>query len=172
MTEVMDRLGRLSWHCTGCERRRAGLCSNCPRPVLGTIGRSKYCADCRAARKQISRKIWLEANPDRQRKSQRRYRRKHVKQHREACKRWREKNKQYNTIRMRAYRWSKRGEVAPAKPLTRSECGKLGGKAGSAARIASLGPERVAEIARIAREARWAKHRARQAALASEVAAE
>lgn len=172
MTEVMDRLGRLSWRCDVCARRKAGVCKHCPRKVVGTVGRSHFCAECRAAKKKVVRRAWINANRDKVRKSSRKYRRKNRQTHRAACKRWRENNKRYNTIRMRAYRWSKRGKLAPAKPLTRSECGRLGGKKGSAARIASIGPERVKEIARIAREARWAKHRARQAALASQVAAE
>lgn len=168
MTEVMDRLGRLSWTCPACARRRAGICQHCPRPVIGTIGRAHYCAACRTERKRKTSKIWRENNLERQRRSSRKYRRAHVQEHRAACQRWRERNREYQKIRMRAYRWSKKGELAPAKPLTRSECGKLGGKKGSAARIAALGPERVKEIAAKARAARWAKHRAAKAAQQAE----
>lgn len=143
-----------------CARRKAGICRHCPRPVLGTIGRSHFCGACRDKRKQETRRIWTENNLERQRRSQRKYRRTHRQAHRKACKRWRERNREYQKIRMRAYRWSKKGELAPAQPMTRSEAGRIGGKLGAAARIAALGPERVKEIAAKARAARWAKHRA------------
>ncbi len=159
MSERVDRLGRLSWDCPWCARRKAGVCRHCPRLVFGTIGRSHFCVECRAERKKVVRKIWLANNKERTRKWSRRWRRKHVKQHREACKKWRENNKAYNTIRVRAYRWSKRGQLAPAKPMTRSEAGKLGGKLGAAARMAAIGPERVREIALNAGRARWEKYR-------------
>jgi hypothetical protein len=51
----------------------------------------------------------------------------------------------------------------PENPMTPSEKGKLGGKLGAAARVKSLGPERVKEIAAKARAARWAKYYERKA---------
>lgn len=54
------------------------------------------------------------------------------------------------------------GKAMPEKPMTASERGKLGGKLGAAARIKSLGPERVKEIAAKASAARWAKYYERQ----------
>jgi hypothetical protein len=51
----------------------------------------------------------------------------------------------------------------PEKPMTASEKGKLGGKKGAAARVKSLGPERVKEIAAKAVAARWAKYYERKA---------
>ena len=133
LTEVMDRLGRLSWRCPSCERRRAGLCRHCPRRVDGRVGTAFYCAGCRrlATRRSVMR--WQRCNPT------------HV------AKKARER------------RWKKKGMRPPKEPMTYAERGRLGGKLGQAARQAKLGPERVAEIARLAREARWAKHRARQA---------
>jgi hypothetical protein len=42
--------------CPSCERRRAGLCQRCPRPVAGRKGFALYCDDAECRR--IVRKAW------------------------------------------------------------------------------------------------------------------
>lgn len=42
--------------CPSCERRRAGLCQRCPRPVRGRVGFALYCDDAECQR--IVRKAW------------------------------------------------------------------------------------------------------------------
>lgn len=43
-----DALGRVVTTCWKCERRRAGVCRDCPRPVEGRIGSAVRCAGCKA----------------------------------------------------------------------------------------------------------------------------
>jgi hypothetical protein len=62
MVERRDRLGRLSWVCGACERRRAGVCRCCPRPVNGAVGRALYCAGCRPAIKRRDQARWYHAD--------------------------------------------------------------------------------------------------------------
>lgn len=45
----VDALGRLTGACPSCARRRQGLCVACAEPVVGTVGRAKWCQPCRAA---------------------------------------------------------------------------------------------------------------------------
>ena len=33
--------------CPECERLARGICADCPRPVVGTIGKARRCAECR-----------------------------------------------------------------------------------------------------------------------------
>lgn len=168
MVERVDRLGRLSWDCPGCVRRKAGLCQRCPRPVAGTIGRARFCLECRAVRRKLTTEQWRKYNAERVLKSQRKYQRRNRRKHRAACKRWRENNREYNAERMRAYRWKKKGYAAPPKEkMSYAERGRIGGKLGAAARVKALGPDRVREIASKAGQARWDKHRARKAQEAS-----
>jgi hypothetical protein len=39
-------IGRTIVRCRQCERRKAGICRDCPAPVAGTIGKSYRCAPC------------------------------------------------------------------------------------------------------------------------------
>lgn len=128
LDERIDRLGRISFICHQCERRKRGMCRMCPRPVDGKKGVAFYCALCRK------------------------------KKTRESVMRWQRNNLDIVAKGARRRRYAAKGKAVPQKMMTRSERGKIGGKLGSAARIKKLGPERVAEIARIAREARWKKY--------------
>lgn len=47
LLETTDRLGRVAVSCPACDRRRRGICRDCPRPVAGIVGRSLRCADCK-----------------------------------------------------------------------------------------------------------------------------
>jgi hypothetical protein len=54
-----DRFGVViasAYVCPSCERRRAGLCQRCPRPVAGRKGFALYCDDAECQR--IVRKAW------------------------------------------------------------------------------------------------------------------
>jgi hypothetical protein len=102
--------------------------------VTGTIGVAFYCDGCRRLRT------------------------------RESCTRWQKNNNKHIAAKARERRWKAKGKRAPSKIMTYAERGRLGGKIGQAARIAALGPQRVAEIAAHARAVRWAKYRAKQKA--------
>lgn len=46
LVERIDRtIGRVTVVCPRCERRKAGLCLECPRPVEGMVGRALRCAE-------------------------------------------------------------------------------------------------------------------------------
>jgi hypothetical protein len=49
LREHVDSLGRLVVSCPTCERREAGICRDCPRPVDGAVGKATRCAECRVA---------------------------------------------------------------------------------------------------------------------------
>lgn len=40
------RGGRVETSCPQCDRRRAGICRDCPQPVYGTVGKAIRCASC------------------------------------------------------------------------------------------------------------------------------
>lgn len=62
MRESVDWLGRVQWICEGCARRKAGRCAYCPRPVHGTIGKAKYCAEHRRTASRAANVRWLDYN--------------------------------------------------------------------------------------------------------------
>lgn len=41
---------RSRYVCPSCERRRAGVCARCPRPVAGRVGFALYCDDAECKR--------------------------------------------------------------------------------------------------------------------------
>jgi hypothetical protein len=57
-----DRIGRVIVRCPQCERRKAGLCRHCPKPVIGTRGKALYCAGCRAAMEKVRCARWYNRN--------------------------------------------------------------------------------------------------------------
>ena len=132
LVERVDRLGRVTYACPGCTRRKQGLCQRCPKPVDGTKGVAYYCTECRRLKQ------------------------------RESVMRWQRNHLPKCAKNQRRRRWAAQGKKMPAEPMTPSEAGKLGGKKGAAARVASLGPKRVKEIALKAVRVRWAKHWERQ----------
>jgi hypothetical protein len=46
LVERIDRLGRVTYTCPGCARRKAGICAGCPAPVAGKAHNAKWCARC------------------------------------------------------------------------------------------------------------------------------
>jgi predicted amidophosphoribosyltransferase len=60
----VDWLGQVRWACDGCARRRAGVCAQCPRPVDGTTGKAKYCAEHRREMSLAGNRRWLHYNRD------------------------------------------------------------------------------------------------------------
>lgn len=137
LVERVDRLGRLSWTCPWCVRRKAGVCRHCPRPVDGTPTKAYYCKPCK------------------------------LKARRAYVMKWQRNNLKKVAELARARRWKEKGRKPPKEKMSYAERGRIGGKLGAAARLASIGPERAKEIARKALETRWAKHRARKAQEAS-----
>ena len=129
LVERIDRLGRVHWDCPACARRKAGICADCPRPVVGRPGIAERCTTCRAARL------------------------------REDNRRWRDRDvEHFRGLARDAARKRRVTFRAGARPMTRTEIGKLAG----AARAAALSPRRRSEIARLAVTTRWAKVRAAQ----------
>lgn len=72
LTDI-DALGRTVVRCPQCERRRAGICRDCPRPVAGTVGRALRCAACadRRRRAQIRQSVARHAEEIRAKNRQR-----------------------------------------------------------------------------------------------------
>ena len=132
VVERVDRIGRVTFHCAQCERRKRGVCRYCPRPVYGAVGVTFYCEECKKIRR------------------------------RKDCMRWQKNNLDKVAEGARKRRWKEKGMQPPAEKMTLAQAGKIGGPLGAAARVRSLGPERVKEIAKKAREARWAKYYARK----------
>lgn len=54
-----------------CERKKRGLCALCPKPVYGRVGRTAYCADCRAEKSRQQSLAWRHRNRERVREAQR-----------------------------------------------------------------------------------------------------
>lgn len=103
LREHVDSLGRLEVSCPTCERRQAGICRDCPRPVAGRRGLATRCAECRdAARKRQEVAARVRRDPvKRARTDRRRARRPEVRQRRAAQRRaWR----QANPDRVRAHK--------------------------------------------------------------------
>jgi hypothetical protein len=70
---VPGPFGKLEYACVACERRRAGVCERCPRPVHGTIGRALRCQACERLEKKGRSN---------------RYRARHLEERRAADRRW------------------------------------------------------------------------------------
>lgn len=104
LVDTIDRLGRVRWSCPKCERRKAGICQDCPRPVCGQRGKAETCADCRAKRSREADRAWRLRDPE------------HYREVATAI-----------GARLRSRR---RGNLPP---MTRQESGKIAGKARAAA---------------------------------------
>lgn len=74
----VDLNGNVSFRCSRCERRRAGICRDCPRLVEGQVGRAVRCAfhKRRAARRAgaLWRKMWPERESEKSRRAYQRHR--------------------------------------------------------------------------------------------------
>lgn len=67
--------GHLVERCPACERRKAGVCRDCPRPVAGMIGRALRCAACtKEARRRADRKSAANNREKRRAANRRRWR--------------------------------------------------------------------------------------------------
>lgn len=138
---ITDRLGRMQYVCRACERRRAGICARCPRPVDGERWKAKYCATCRHE------------------------------VHRAACRKWqknlqvlRPSRWEDRLTRERMRQRRKRGYL---EPEVRTEVLREAGRKAGKARAAALTPERRREIARKAGQTRWDRQRRKEAARAA-----
>jgi hypothetical protein len=133
LVEHIDRLGRVRWFCAQCERRKRGICRTCNKKVEGKVGVAYYCGPC----KKLKRRAYV--------------------------MKWQRNNLKKVAQNARRRRWAEKGEKMPVSPMTYAERGKLGGKLGAAARVKSLGSERVKEIAARAVRIRWERYRAAKA---------
>lgn len=55
LTPLVERrtaIGGLEWGCPKCDRRRAGICADCPQPVHGKVGRAERCQPHQVARQR------------------------------------------------------------------------------------------------------------------------
>ena len=75
LVESVDRLGRVIVSCPACDRRVAGVCQRCPRPVAGKVGWALYCAGCKRAAAADHNRKWVANNRARKNASVRAWRR-------------------------------------------------------------------------------------------------
>lgn len=92
----IDREGRTFSWCPWCERRAAGICQDCPRPVDGQVRKALRCAACKLRKKrEIRRTYWArhaeELRPI-ERDRQRAYRAAHPGLAAEVARRWRQRH--------------------------------------------------------------------------------
>lgn len=59
---VTDRIGHVHEVCDRCAHRQAGICSDCPRPVDGTVGKADRCAECRSEAARRADAAWYHRN--------------------------------------------------------------------------------------------------------------
>lgn len=134
-----DRLGRMQVICPRCERRAAGLCRDCPRPVYGKRGFAIRCQACNLKAHAVASAKSLELNRT------------------ERNRRWRQRHKArtpeqkaLDAARKRAWRLAHPEHIARAK---RRESLKQSPRA--AAYHAARRKAQRAEIAAKARERYW-----------------
>lgn len=60
LTFSTDRIGRVRERCARCDRRKAGLCADCPRRVVGTVGKALRCAGCKKRALARNTRRWKE----------------------------------------------------------------------------------------------------------------
>lgn len=60
---LTDRLGRTFEHCAACERRKRGICADCPHRVAGTVGKALRCERCRKAALVRDGARWRDRDP-------------------------------------------------------------------------------------------------------------
>lgn len=103
-----DDIGRTIVICDWCQRRKAGLCRYCPKPVYGTIGRTRYCRDHRHAVNRLSmRASEARHHEERRRKGREHYNKPEVRARRNEYRRlWRLANP--DKVRAQKLRYVKR----------------------------------------------------------------
>ena len=90
-----NALGRVVTSCPKCERRRAGICRDCPRAVEGRVGSAVRCAECKArARDEQVRAYAVRSHDVVLANAKRRYRKNRAERKRRAeyKRRWRKLN--------------------------------------------------------------------------------
>lgn len=71
LRERIARFGQLAWDCPRCERRKAGICADCPRPVVGTVGKAERCAEHRRLALRENDRDYAVRDPQRARRQSR-----------------------------------------------------------------------------------------------------
>lgn len=67
MTDVVDEIGRVRWHCPRCEARAAGRCWQCGKRREKTNKAAAYCNRCKRARDRQSQRVSREQPEQRER---------------------------------------------------------------------------------------------------------
>lgn len=71
--EFTSVAGKLVESCPRCDRRRAGICRDCPSPVEGYVGKAIRCASCKKRRRRENEHHFMR-DPDNRARKNRRYR--------------------------------------------------------------------------------------------------
>lgn len=58
------RDGTIRTRCPRCERRRQGICQDCPRPVEGRVGSARRCRDCKKREKKAAYTRYRARHPE------------------------------------------------------------------------------------------------------------
>jgi hypothetical protein len=124
LVEVVDRLGRVSWACPTCARKRAGICRTCPRKVAGVPRKAVYCADCRTRMQKAWSGAWAVQHPEASRKRSLRYKRRNAA--RLNAKRRAELKAEYVTLTPEALRAVRRAAAAKIPASVKSARGRKG----------------------------------------------
>lgn len=66
-----DAIGRLCWDCPTCERRKAGICQECPLSVAGAVGKAERCVACEAVHRRKRALAYRHRNLERVQAAQR-----------------------------------------------------------------------------------------------------
>lgn len=61
---VNRAIGTVDRVCPRCERRKSGVCQNCPRPVYGRVGTALRCAAHATARRSVCGRAWATKHPE------------------------------------------------------------------------------------------------------------
>jgi DNA-directed RNA polymerase subunit RPC12/RpoP len=96
----VDRNGHTQSRCPRCERREAGLCQDCPRPVESNHRLALRCADCKHRVKlEARRRYYYKTRPQMR------------EVWRERMRAFREAHPRYYRIRQRKYRMEKKRRI-------------------------------------------------------------
>lgn len=90
----VDQSGRVTTRCPQCERREAGICRDCPRPVEGRRLSAIRCADCKRRASSKAQALYRERHRETVRErgaeSKRRWRAEHPDESRRRAKAYRQ----------------------------------------------------------------------------------
>lgn len=92
----VDRQGRTVSHCPVCARREAGICQDCPFPVVGQVRKALRCQDCRRLHKRGLKRAFYAEHAEElrpaERDRRRAYRAAHPGYEADVARRWRQRH--------------------------------------------------------------------------------